>query len=121
MSCPQRPRSSFINTTLTLAFGNDFSVIGKTHVVYEYENGVTGRLKFPCDHLPGAKLMPLAEVETGVFSLPADRDLIFYCSNGGRSQWAASLAGESEVCQKTVFNLMGGREEPVPSRAISCR
>jgi rubrerythrin len=34
--------------------------------------------------------------------------LIFYCSNGGRSQWAASLAGESEVCQKTVFNLMGG-------------
>ena len=64
----------------------------------EYERG----------HIPGAQLMPLAEVETRLFSLPADRDLIFYCHNGGRSQWAASLTGESEVNNKTVYNLMGG-------------
>ena len=64
--------------------------------------------EYELGHIPGAKLMPLAEVETRLFSLPADRDLIFYCDNGGRSQWAASLAGESEVCQKSVFNLMGG-------------
>ena len=64
--------------------------------------------EYELGHLPGARLMPLAEVETKLFSLPADRDLIFYCDNGGRSQWAASLAGESEVCQKSVFNLMGG-------------
>jgi rubrerythrin len=43
-----------------------------------------------------------------LFSLPADRDLIFYCHNGGRSQWAASLAGESEVSEKSVYHLMGG-------------
>lgn len=30
-------------------------------------------------HIPGAKLMPLVEVETGLFTLPSDRDLIFYC------------------------------------------
>lgn len=35
----------------------------------EYEQG----------HIPGAKLMPLVEVETGLFTLPSDRDLIFYC------------------------------------------
>lgn len=64
----------------------------------EYERG----------HIPGARLMPLAEVESRLFSLPADRDLIFYCRNGGRSQWAASLAGESEVCEKTVYHLMNG-------------
>lgn len=52
--------------------------------------------------------MPLAEVETRLFSLPAERDLIFYCHNGGRSQWAASLVGEGEVCQKNVYHLMGG-------------
>ena len=50
----------------------------------EYEHG----------HIPGAKLMPLTEVETRLFTLPSDRDLIFYCANGGRSQWAASLAWE---------------------------
>jgi rhodanese-related sulfurtransferase/rubrerythrin len=64
----------------------------------EYEQG----------HIPGARLMPLPEVESGLFSLPSDRDLIFYCQNGGRSQWAASLAGEGEVSQKAVYNLMDG-------------
>ena len=64
----------------------------------EYEDG----------HIPGAKLMPLTEVETKLFTLPTDRDLIFYCANGGRSQWAASLAGEAEVSKKSVFHLMGG-------------
>jgi rubrerythrin/rhodanese-related sulfurtransferase len=64
--------------------------------------------EYEMGHIPGAKLMPLAEVETRLFSLPAEQDLIFYCQNGGRSQWAASLAGASEVCQKSVYHLMGG-------------
>jgi len=64
----------------------------------EYEQG----------HIPGARLMPLPEVETGLFTLPSDRDLIFYCQNGGRSQWAASLAAEGEVSEKNVYNLMNG-------------
>ncbi|CAB1083138.1 hypothetical protein D1AOALGA4SA_10719 [Olavius algarvensis Delta 1 endosymbiont] len=64
--------------------------------------------EYELGHIPGALLMPLAEVETKLFSLPAERDLIFYCHNGGRSQWAASLVGEGEVCQKNVYHLMGG-------------
>ena len=35
--------------------------------------------EYELGHIPGAKLMPLAEVETRLFSLPAERDLIFYC------------------------------------------
>jgi rhodanese-related sulfurtransferase len=64
--------------------------------------------EYKLGHLPGARLMPLAEVEARLFSLPADRDLIFYCHNGGRSQWAASLAGEGEVSEKKIYHLMGG-------------
>lgn len=64
----------------------------------EYEQG----------HIPGAKLMPLPEVEARLFSLPSDRDLIFYCQSGGRSQWAASLASEGEVSEKNVYNLRNG-------------
>jgi rubrerythrin/rhodanese-related sulfurtransferase len=59
-------------------------------------------------HIPGARLIPLAEVESRLFSLPTDRDLIFYCHNGGRSQWAASLAGEGEISEKSIYHLMGG-------------
>ncbi len=66
----------------------------------EYEQG----------HIPGAKFMPLTQVETRLYTLPSDQDLIFYCANGGRSQWAASLAGEGEVSTKTVYHLMGGMQ-----------
>ena len=64
--------------------------------------------EYELGHIPGARLMPLPEVESRLFTLPSDRDLIFYCRNGGRSQWAASLAGEGEVCEKTVYHLMNG-------------
>jgi rhodanese-related sulfurtransferase/rubrerythrin len=59
-------------------------------------------------HIPGAQLIPLAEVESRLFSMPTDRDLVFYCHNGGRSQWAASLVAESEISEKSVYHLMGG-------------
>ena len=64
--------------------------------------------EYELGHIPGAQLIPLAEVETRLYSLPTDRDLIFYCHNGGRSQWAASLVGEGEVSEKNIYNLMGG-------------
>ena len=64
--------------------------------------------EYELGHIPGAKLMPLPEVEAKLFTLPSNRDLIFYCRNGGRSQWAASLAGESEISEKSIYHLMGG-------------
>jgi rubrerythrin len=64
--------------------------------------------EYEMGHIPGAMCMPLAEVESQLYTLPSDCDLIFYCRNGGRSQWAASLAGEGEVSEKTVYNLMNG-------------
>ena len=65
-------------------------------------------LEYERGHLAGATLMPLMEIEADLFSLPPDKNLIFYCTNGGRSQWAASLAAESEVCNEKVYHLMGG-------------
>ena len=45
-------------------------------------------------HIPGALLMPVMELESRLFSLPNDKDLLFYCHSGGRSlaAWASSLA-----------------------------
>jgi rhodanese-related sulfurtransferase/rubrerythrin len=64
----------------------------------EYESG----------HIPGAKFMPLLELESNLFALPANRDLIFYCRSGARSMAAAMLAAEAEVTQQSVYNLAGG-------------
>ena len=59
-------------------------------------------------HIPGAQTKPLMELEANPFWLPTDRDLVFYCSVGGRSAYAASVAVEIEISHKAIYNLMGG-------------
>ena len=59
-------------------------------------------------HIPGAIILPLMELESKLFELPADRDLVFYCHIGGRSLSAADLAWEAEVTEKNVYHLHGG-------------
>ncbi len=88
---------------------DEFAEYMQTHKEKEYlVIDVRQASEYEEEHIPGAKLMPLSEVETKLFTLPADQDLIFYCANGGRSTWAASLAGEGEVSNKTVYHVMGG-------------
>ncbi|MGD8649210.1 MAG: rhodanese-like domain-containing protein, partial [Desulfobacterales bacterium] len=90
---------------------DEFKEYMQTHKEKEYlVIDVRQASEYEEEHIPGAKLMPLSQVETKLFTLPADRDLIFYCANGGRSTWAASLAGEGEVSNKTVYHLMGGMQ-----------
>lgn len=59
-------------------------------------------------HIPGATLMPLSEFESRLFELPTDKELIFYCKSGNRSQMAAMLADEAEITEKPVYHLSGG-------------
>lgn len=59
-------------------------------------------------HIPGAILIPLMELETRLFDLPADRDLVFYCSSGPRSEIAAVLTAEAELSEHPVAILVGG-------------
>jgi rhodanese-related sulfurtransferase/rubrerythrin len=59
-------------------------------------------------HIPGAMFLPLLELESKLFDLPSNQNLIFYCSNGGRSLAAATLAIDAEITQQKVYNLTGG-------------
>ncbi|MBI9085625.1 MAG: sulfurtransferase [Desulfobacterales bacterium] len=59
-------------------------------------------------HIPGAILIPLPQLESRLFNLPSDRDLVFYCRSGARSRAAANLAVEAEVTTNQVYNLVGG-------------
>ncbi len=59
-------------------------------------------------HIPGAVLLPLKEVETGITRLPLDRDLVFYCRTGRRSRIAASLVADMGIPVGRLLNLAGG-------------
>ena len=59
-------------------------------------------------HIPGATLMPLSELESRLFELPDNKELVFYCKIGSRSQMAAMLADEAEVTEQPIYHLSGG-------------
>lgn len=59
-------------------------------------------------HIPGAQLLPLAELDADVSKLPSDQELVFYCHSGARSQAAAVIAADSALSLKKIYNLRGG-------------
>ncbi len=59
-------------------------------------------------HIPGAKHIPLPELEERLGDLPGDRDVVFYCRSGRRSQAGATLAAEGDGVGGTLYNLTGG-------------
>jgi len=59
-------------------------------------------------HIPGARLLPLDELEGRVGELPQEQDIVFYCRSGARSQAAAIIALDENPALKDVYNLMGG-------------
>jgi rubrerythrin len=48
------------------------------------------------------------ELKARLHDLPADRDLVFYCSSGPRAEIAAVLAAEAELSDRPIFLLVGG-------------
>jgi rhodanese-related sulfurtransferase/rubrerythrin len=58
------------------------------------------------DHLPGAKLVPLGDLQEGTQSLNPEKPTLVYCAVGGRSRVAAQLLSGRGF--KEVYNLSGG-------------
>jgi len=56
-------------------------------------------------HLPGARLIPLSELEGRLGQLEKDRPVVVYCARGHRSRTAARLLGDQGYA---VHNLLGG-------------
>lgn len=59
-------------------------------------------------HIPGARLLPLPELEQNLEELRSKPNLVFYCRSGARSQVAANLARASLPDQTRIANLVGG-------------
>jgi len=62
----------------------------------EYEQG----------HLPGAKLIPLAELRAGLQELDTDKETYVYCRSGNRSLSATALLADAGMTD--VHNMSGG-------------
>ncbi|MDR3554714.1 MAG: rhodanese-like domain-containing protein [Syntrophobacteraceae bacterium] len=64
--------------------------------------------EYESEHIPGAKLLPLSELEGRLDELPEDRELVFYCHSGRRSNVGAVFARDSGLVNTTLYNLIGG-------------
>lgn len=60
------------------------------------------------EHIPGAKLVPLGQVEARAYEIPSDRDVIFYCAAGSRSKIAALMISEMTGRNSGLYSLKGG-------------
>jgi rhodanese-related sulfurtransferase/rubrerythrin len=65
-------------------------------------------VEYTAGHIPGANLIPLMELETKLFQLPQDKEMIFYCQGGSRARAASALVAESEISEKSIYILAGG-------------
>ncbi|MEO5590593.1 MAG: molybdopterin-synthase adenylyltransferase MoeB [Gemmatimonadaceae bacterium] len=56
--------------------------------------------------LPGARLVPLGDVDLSIDTFDRDREVVMYCKVGARSQRAAEILAEAGITR--VSNLVGG-------------
>lgn len=59
-------------------------------------------------HIPGAKLIPLMELQSALPDLPSGQDIIFYCRSGNRSRAASVAAADNNNSLQQIYNLSGG-------------
>lgn len=66
--------------------------------------------EYAAGHLPGARLLPLPELERALPDLAATpgQELVFYCAGGRRSRLAARLALQTKATSGRVLNLEHG-------------
>lgn len=62
----------------------------------EYESG----------HIPGAKLIPMAEIKDRMDEIDPEKPIVVYCAIGGRSRVAAQMLSAKGL--PNVYNLTGG-------------
>jgi rhodanese-related sulfurtransferase/rubrerythrin len=98
-----------MSSDITQLTSDDLKAYIDTHKEKDYVLiDVRQPMEYELEHIPGAFFLPLPELETKLFELPSQQDLIFYCRSGSRSMVAATLASEGEVSDKRIYNLHGG-------------
>lgn len=64
--------------------------------------------EYASGHIPGARSLPLPELEAALPGLDPDKRPVFYCRGGVRSRLAAKAAAQSSLFPQGVYNLDKG-------------
>lgn len=79
-------------------FGRGVPTVTGRDVVERFEKGdppfildVREDDEFEEGHIPGAKLIPLGELQRRLHELPKDTEIVCVCRSGSRSAWATGL------------------------------
>jgi len=62
--------------------------------------------EYEAGHYPGARLLPLGELDKRLGELPRDKPLVVYCAVGGRSRVAVQMLSGQGF--DNIYNLSGG-------------
>ena len=96
-------------TPIETMFTDEFREYRKEHREREYLLiDVRQEQEYRAEHIPGAKLIPLPEIEGRLGELDPGKELVFYCHSGKRSLAAATLVRDSGLKPLRLFNLQGG-------------
>ena len=68
---------------------------------------VREREEYEARHLPGARWLPLSELEAKLGQIRADKHTVFYCAGGKRAERAATMAADA-LRLSGLFCLEGG-------------
>ncbi|MCS6801719.1 MAG: rhodanese-like domain-containing protein [Chloroflexota bacterium] len=69
---------------------------------------VRSQVEYETYRIPGARLIPIAQLRRDLSLLPESEVLVFVCEMGGRSATAAALAAAAG--RTGVYNLAGGMQ-----------
>lgn len=58
--------------------------------------------EFAAGHAPGAELLPLGQLSRELQSLPRDREILFICRSGNRSELATQIAERAGLRARNV-------------------
>ncbi len=83
---------------MSAKMGEENYILADVRQPWEYHEG----------HIPGALLIPLPELESGLETLKRKPNVIFYCRSGARSMAAANWAEEHLGKDVNVVNVIGG-------------
>jgi rhodanese-related sulfurtransferase len=86
--------------------------VERTHSALQRGEAVVVDVREPWEwnqqHIPGALLIPLADLPQRLDEIPIDRDVLVHCRSGARSARAVDFLRESG--RSRAFNVSGGIE-----------
>lgn len=86
----------------------DLQAFAAAHAAGAFVLDVREPIEYVGGHVPGAQLLPMSQVHSGMGSLPTDQPVYVICASGNRSLTAASWLRGAGIDATSVAGGTGG-------------